>query len=175
MALKSYIITQDYKAPYVIYIGHPKKTNDIRLKQFKKGEIIRGELKHANNKPAFVLLADRIVIPLQVVKEVVAKEIRTDENKIGIDGLDDKKDFVPLQKEKNFVSDKLDKVKYVDAAIFGAALGFGGMYLAEKKGWVQSLDNKNKIYATVGGALAAIYIMYRIKEKSKTSKVTIKQ
>ena len=82
MALKSYILTKDFKSPYVTSTGLPHNPQAIRFKQFKKGEVITGEMKHANNKPAFVLVNGVCVVPLEVIKELVTKEIVSQKSKI---------------------------------------------------------------------------------------------
>ena len=56
MALKSYIMTSDVKAPYVTATGLAHNPSEIRLKKYRRGQIVKGELKHANNKPAFLLV-----------------------------------------------------------------------------------------------------------------------
>jgi len=78
MALKSYIVTQDFKSPVVRVTGVPPKPQEIRFKRFRKGEIIKGELKHANNDPAFILVVAAGVVSLNVVKELSTQEIVID-------------------------------------------------------------------------------------------------
>lgn len=155
MALKSYIVTQDFKSPYVRVTGLPQKPQEIRFKQFKKGEIVNGELKHSNNQPAFVLVKGTLVLPLSVIKELVTKEVSH-----SAEGSAEKP-----KEEKKMITIQPSKVKYVDAMIVGALAGFGLVFLAEKQGWIVSVDKKNKIYGAVGGALAGLYLTYRYKNK----------
>ena len=75
MALKSYILTKDFKSPYVTATGLPHNPSAIKFKQFRRGEVVNGEMKHANNKPAFVLVNGVLVVPLDVVKELVTKDV----------------------------------------------------------------------------------------------------
>ena len=156
MALKSYIVTQDFKSPVVRVTGMPHKPQDIRFKRFRKGDIIKGELKHANNEPAFILVGGACVVPLNVVKELVTKEITSN-----AEGTEEKKPIKITPKEG-------PRMKYLDAVIIGAALGVGGAYLAEKQGWIAMPDKKNKIYGALIGAAVGLYFVYRFKlNKSK--------
>lgn len=156
MALKSYVITQDFKSPFVIMTQNPRNPQVIKFKQFRKGEVISGEMKHANNKPAFVLVKDRLVVPLAVVKELVTKEIShsAEGNKAPQINLSD----TPK-------TNKVSKVKYIDAILIGAIVGAGGVYLAERKGWIAQPDKMNKLYGAVAGAVLGCYAVYRMKNK----------
>ena len=153
MALKSYIVTQDFKSPIVRVTGLPHRPQEIRMKRFRKGEIIKGELKHANNKPAFILVGGAAVVPLSVVKELVTKEVVSDasgetkqpENKMKIEPI------------------KNPRMKYLDGIVLGAIVGVGGAYLAEKQGWIAMPDKKNKIYGALIGAGVGLYLVYRFK------------
>jgi hypothetical protein len=153
MAQKSYIITHDFKAPYVQITGIPHNPQAIKMKKFSKGDIIRGELKHANNKPAFILVNGVCVVPLDVVKELVTKEVVS-----GADG-NSSKESKPKSKVISIPTNP--KVRYADAIIIGAIIGAAGAYLAEKQGWISEPDKKNKLYGAGIGALAAAYIVYR--------------
>ena len=160
MALKSYQLTQNFRSPYVVATGLPHKPQQIRFKTFKKGDVIKGELKHANNEPAFVLVAGTLVVPVGMIKEVVTKEISS--NAEG----DKKEETTETKpKENKIVVKKTANIKYIDALLIGAVVGVGGVYIAEKQNWITSLDNKNKIYGAVGGALLGLYIVYRMKNK----------
>ena len=166
MAIKSYILTSDLKTPYVVATGRPDRPQDIRMKQFRKGEIIRGELKHSNNKPAFILVGENLVVPLEFAKELVTKEI----NHSSADGVVVNKDLVGDAPVKS-----KPKVGYVDGVLIGAVLGFGGMILAEKQGWIESEGNKNRLYAAIGGAIIGAYVVYRVKKKNSETKTIITQ
>lgn len=153
MALKSYIVTQNFKSPIVRVTGMPHKPQEIRFKQFRKGDIIKGEMKHANNQPAFILVGGACVVPLTVVKELVTKEISS--NASG-DSSDNKKSIKITPNEG-------PRMKYLDAVIIGGALGAGAAYLAEKQGWIAMPDKKNKIYGALIGAGIGLYLVYRFK------------
>jgi hypothetical protein len=153
MAQKSYVITNDFKAPYVQVTGIPHKPQAIKMKQFRKGDIIRGELKHANNKPAFILVNGACVVPLDVVKELVTKSV--------ISGSDGSKSSEEKPKTKVISVPTNSKVRYADAIILGAIVGAVGSYIAEKQGWIGEPDRKNKLYGAAIGAAAAAYIVYR--------------
>jgi hypothetical protein len=162
MALKSYQLTQNFRSPYVVATGLPHRPQQIKFKTFRKGDVVKGELKHSNNEPAFVLVAGTLVIPVSMIKEVVTKEIDTSSN------FDNKKQDSSSEDKKTenkIVVKKSSNVKYVDALLIGAAVGFLGVYVAEKQNWITSIDNKNRIYGAIGGAVLGAYIVYRIKNK----------
>jgi hypothetical protein len=161
MALKSYIVTQNFKSPIVRVTGMPHKPQEIRFKKFIKGDIIKGELKHANNQPAFILVGGACVVPLNVVKELVTKEIVSDANGESTEA---------NKKEVKIVPNQGPRMKYLDAVIIGGALGAGAAFLAEKQGWIAMPDKKNKIYGAVIGAAIGLYMVYRFKlNKPKTN------
>ena len=151
MALKSYIVIADIKTPYVQGTGVPHRPQEVRFKLIRKGEIIKGELKHANNKPAFVLVNGTLVVPLSAVKELVTKDITSNA------------DGTPTDDKKPMKLPSVNKVKYIDALVVGALLGVGGAYLSEKQGWLGEPDKKNKIYGALIGGAVALYGLYRYK------------
>lgn len=151
MALKSYIVIADIKTPYVQATGVPHRPQEVRFKLIRKGEIIKGELKHANNKPAFVLVNGTLVVPLSAVKELVTKDISSDFN------------GETTEEKKPIKLPSINKVKYIDALIVGALLGVGGAYLSEKQGWLGEPDKKNKLYGALIGGAVALYGLYRYK------------
>ena len=113
---KSYIITNDVKVPLVLESGQAHKSAQIRFKLLKKGTIVKGELKHSNNKPSFVLVGRMGVIPLSCVQEVVSTPIvsnasgtETTENR------DSSKDVI--------IEEKSPKIKYADAMLIGGLVG----------------------------------------------------
>ena len=166
MALKSYILTNDWKAPYVTSTGHPKNPQAIRFKQFKKGTIVKAELKHANNKPAFLLVSGVCVVPLNVVKELVTKEVISN-----VDGQGSIKDKVVSTVGGSSKTNSNAKIKYIDSAIIGALVGFGAIVLSEKQGWIPEVDKKYRLYGALGGALLLSYVMYRSNTNKKNIKV----
>jgi len=159
MALKSYIVISDVKTPYVQATGVPHRPQQVRFKLIRKGEIIKGELKHANNKPAFVLVNGALVVPLSALKELVTKEVSSE-----FEG-------AATSEKKPIKLPSINKVKYVDALIVGALAGVGGAYLMEKQGWLGEPDKKNKLYGALIGGAVALYGLYRykafLKDKSK--------
>lgn len=162
--MKTYILTQNYKSPYVVSTGNPRNPQAVKMKGFKKGEIIRGELKHANNKPAFVLVAGTLVVPLSVVKELTTKEIVSDASG------DAEKSSVEVTSPSVTVANK--KLQYVDAILIGGVLGFGAVFLAEKQGWLTSPDKKNQMYGALGGALIGAYLVFRKANQVVVTKKT---
>jgi hypothetical protein len=168
MALKSYIITHDVKSPYVVATGLPHNPQQVRLKLFRKGQVVKGELKHANNKPAFVLVNGVCVIGLDVIKEVVTKEISSNAT-----GLQNPTPTKMIDKTIGLSKNNSNpKVRYIDAMIVGALLGVGGVFLAEKQGWIKEPDKKYKLYGAIGGAVIGYYFMYRKKTQKPKFKLT---
>jgi hypothetical protein len=168
MALKSYLITHDVKSPYIVATGLPHNPQEVRLKLFRKGQVVKGELKHANNKPAFLLVNGVCVIGLDVVKELVTKEINSNASggtTTSAAKVIDK--TVGLSKNNSNPN-----VRYIDAMIIGALVGAGGVFLAEKQGWIAVPDKKYKLYGAVGGAIAGFYFMYRKKTQAQKVKLT---
>jgi len=182
MALKSYVLTQDFATPYVIATGRPHNPQQIKVKKFRKGDIVKGELKHANNQPAFVLVQGTLVLPLEVIKELVTKAI-VDNNTPPIpvdlvensnfdgDGVMSKKTPLTPLKSSN------PKVNYIDSMIIGGLLGLGAMYLVKRQNWIEEFDKKYYLYAGLIGAVAGVYVVYRTKSSSKenTMKVNAKK
>lgn len=162
MALKSYIITHDVKSPCVVATGLPHDPQKVKLKLFRKGAIVKGELKHANNRPAFVLVDGIFVIGLDVIKELVTKEISS--NASGGPSQASKVVEKTVGLSKNNTN---PKVRYIDAMIIGALLGFVGVYVAERQGWIKEPNSKYKLYGAGGGALIGLYFMYRKKTQKQ--------
>ena len=160
---KSYIITQDVKSPVVVNSQTASKPAQIRFKTFRKGQIVQGELKHADNKPSFVLVGRMCVIPLECVKELQGKDIQTS----GFTGAD-----MDEQKSKNTKSITIEnpKIKYLDALIIGGLVGFLVVHYGEKHGYITPNEEnakRNKMYGSIGGALVAVYLVYRNQSTAK--------
>ena len=153
MAQKSYIFTHDYKAPYVVVTGMAHKPQSIKMKQYRKGDIVRGELKHSNNKPAFVLVNGVGVVALDVIKELVTKAV--------ISHADGSTSIESKPKASKVMVATNPKVRYVDAMIIGSIVGIIAVVVAEKQGWISEPDSKYKLYGGALGAVAAAYIVYR--------------
>lgn len=152
---KAYIITQDVKVPDVVGGGTAHKQAQVRFRMFKKNQIIEGELKHANNKPAFVLVGRMLCIPIECVKELQSKDITS--SFAGAD-MDEKKD-TPKITTPLTVSNP--KVQYLDAILIGGAIGFLGAHYAMKKGYLPDDDKKVRVYAAIGCAILGAYFVYR--------------
>lgn len=154
MALETFMITANTRAPYVRATGMPHNPQAIQMKQFRRGDIIKGELKHANNQPAFVLVNGCLVVPLSAVKKVVTQEVTS--NAEGSE-----------QKPKKTIQTVTAKATYIDGVLLGALVGAVGAYLCEKQGWIVAPaegGNKNKLYGALFGAIAGAYIVYKVKQ-----------
>jgi hypothetical protein len=158
MAQKTYIFTHDCKAPYVEITGKPHQPQEIKFLKFRRGDQVKGELKHANNKPAFILGPKNAIIPLDCVKELITKAVVGADSQTvssfngnSSDPSEPKKVLVPTN----------PKVRYMDAMLLGAAVGLVGVVIAEKQGWISEPDSKYKWYGAAAGAAAAAYIVYR--------------
>jgi hypothetical protein len=155
MAQKTYIFTNDCKAPYVEITGKPHMPQEIKFLKFRRGDQVKGELKHAQNKPAFILGPKNAIIPLDVVKELVTKAVVGDVSNQSTSnfegGGDTKKVYVPTN----------PKVRYIDGMLVGALVGVIAVVVSEKQGWISEPDSKYKLYGAGLGAVAAAYIVYR--------------
>lgn len=162
---KTYIITKDIKVPIVVSQGQAHKPAQIRYKLYRKGEMVQGELKHANNKPSFVLVGSMGVIPLNCVQEVSSTPISS-----GVDGT-----TTETGEAKKVVAVQTNpKVKYGDAMIIGALVGFLGVHFAQKYNYIPAEDNKLKLYGAVGGGLLGMYLVYRNQGTNKAPAKIIK-
>ena len=159
MALESYILTANVTTPIVRATGIPHKPQSIQMKRLAKGTIVKGELKHANNKPAFVLVDGVMVVPIGSVRKLVTKDIVS-----GADGSGDTSNADGKKPETKTVTiSTMPKLKYIDAVVLGAIAGVGGAFLAEKQGWIAQPDKKNKLYGALIGAAVGCYLLYRFK------------
>ena len=173
MALKSYVLSQDFATPYVVATGMPHNPQQIKVKKFRKGDIVQGELKHANNQPAFVLVQGTLVIPLEVIKELVTKAIiDNDTPPIDVEIVEkENEDVVVKNKKTNAMTLKSSdpKVNYIDSMLIGGLVGLGGMYLVKRQNWIEEFDKKYYLYAGLVGAVAGAYIIYRTRSTKKAN------
>jgi len=152
---KSYIITKDVNSPIVIGGQTAHKPAQVRFRKFRKGQIVQGELKHANNQPSFVLVGAMCVVPLECVKELAGKEIQS--NATGNELSD------PIPKPIS-IKPNNPKIKYLDALLIGVAVGFLGTHLIEKQGYLPMNEEyplKNKLIGAGIVGILALYIVYR--------------
>jgi len=164
MALKSYILTADFKSPYVVMTGNPRNPQKVMAKQFIKGEIVDCELKHANNKPAFLLFKGTCVIPLTHAKELVAKDVKEENSNADGKSKDDSSEK-SFEMESKISISKNPKVQYLDAVVLGGLIGFGATYMAQKKGWLVTMEKHANFYGAGLGAALGLYLVYRHKNK----------
>lgn len=177
MALKSYVLSQDFATPYVVATGMPHNPQQIKVKKFRKGDIVKGELKHANNKPAFVLVQGTLVIPLEVIKELVTKAIiDNDTPPVDVEIVEKEPEDIVVKNKKSTtmpLKSSDPKVNYIDSMIIGALVGLGAMYLVKRQNWIEEFDNKYYLYAGLAGAIGGAYIIYRTKSTAKANAVKL--
>ena len=151
-----FVATTDFVSPYVIATGMPHKPTKICKKQFRKGEIITGEIKTVKGKPSFVLHKGVMVIPFSCIKQVITKDIQ-------VSNLDGKviADKNPKVEVKVPSTPKEKKKQMLDLILLGAIVGFGGVIFAEKQGWIYGEDKKNRMYGALVGAFLGGYYIYR--------------
>jgi len=153
--MKDFVATRDFVTPYVISTGMPHKPLKICKKRFCRGEIITGEVKTVRGKPAFVLHKGVMVIPFSVIRQVITKEISFN----SADGSVAKDNPpVKISVQKNTTQ---KKINYIDSGVIGAVIGFAGVLIAEKQGWLKEVDSKNRVYGALIGGLFAMYLVYR--------------
>jgi hypothetical protein len=150
-----FVATQDFVTPYVVATGMPHKPTRICKKHFKKGDIIQGEIKTVKGKPSFVLHKGVMVIPFSVIEQIVTKKIAFS----GADGVVSKDN--PVVKLAPIKNTNQKKINYIDSGVIGAVLGFAGVMIAEKQGWIGEANSKNRIYGALAGGLFAMYLVYR--------------
>jgi hypothetical protein len=151
---KSYVLIQDFKAPYVVATGMAHQPSKIMLKKYVKGQIIEGQIIISKGQPSILLVSGIIPIPVTVLREVVTKEIVNSNASGGA-----KSPTI----SPNKVVVKNTNTRYLDAGIIGAILGAAAVYLAEKQNWIAVPDKKYKLYAAAAGAFLGMYIVYRKK------------
>jgi hypothetical protein len=153
-----FVATTDFVTPYVVATGMPHKPTRICKKQFKKGDIITGEIKTVKGEPSFVLHKGVMVIPFSCIKQVITKDIQVSnfDNKV----IADKN---PKVEVKVPATTKEKKKQMLDMILLGAIVGFGGVLLAEKQGWLSGEDKKNRLYGSLIGAFLGGYYIYRQK------------
>jgi len=159
---KAYIFTRAHRSPYVVATGIPHKPQRVETKQFAIGEVVKGRLISPNGKPAFVLVAGTIVVPLSVIKEVVTKEV-VEPDTSSAAGSAKEKPEVKLALTDKAPTAKKPTIAYIDAMILGALVGCGAVYFAEKKGYITTPDKKNFMYGGIAGAVLAAYLVFRNK------------
>jgi len=155
---KTFILKRNIEVPFVLTTSSPNKPPLIKKKAFRKGEMIQGELKHANNVPSFVLIGKTGVIPLECVEEVLSKPVgETTSSASGdtVKSADEKNKKAILAPATN------NKVRYADAMLIGALTGFLGVYFAQKHGYIDAENKKYRLFGAVGVGLLAVYIVYR--------------
>jgi len=180
MALKSYVLTQDYRSPYVVATGHPRNPQQIKTKMFREGEIVRGELKHANNQPAFILVAGTLPIPVDYIKELTTKAIVEDDKVVPAELVEETKtEEVIVTTDKPSLKKSLKssnpKVKYMDAIILGGLAGLAVVYGMGKQGWIGEVDKKHYLYGGLIGGVFGAYLVYRFTPTKSAPKISKKK
>lgn len=156
-----FVATQDFVTPYVVSTGQPHNPTKICKKKFRKGDIITGEVKTVKGKPSFVLHKGVMVIPFSCIKQVITKDIVIS----NLDGTSDDVTKANPKVEMRVIKTAEQKNKrYIDGVLVGAVAGFGAVILAEKQGWITTIDKKNKVYGAVIGAILGVYYVNRFQK-----------
>lgn len=166
MAKKSYILTANFEAPFVRITGIPHDPQQIRFKKFKRGDIVQGELKHNDNKPAFVLVEGTLPIPVWALKELISKNIGAETSNASGSGeqkTSTKEDISKIIQ----TTDK--KAQFLDVLLLGAGVGAGLTYLAEKKAWIPEASLNNKLIGAAVGAGVFAYVLWRVRRSVENS------
>ncbi len=158
----TYMITHDFKTPYVRSSRNPRNPTEIMFKRFKKGDLISGELIKNGMKPSFILFNGVCVIPLSVAKAVVTKEIVS-----SADGKEARTEPLVNETTRKVIETRNPKVKYLDAILGGALVGLIAVHIANKKAWIKVPNNMNFAYGAGAGAVLAAYVIYRNNNKPK--------
>lgn len=163
---ETYLITENYRGPKVIFdpSGHNRPPKII-YKVFRKGEQINGVMRYKNGQPLVVMTSGNIPVPIKYVKRVVAKDITSSAS--GPVKSETPKVEMPVIKSGN------SKIMYIDAMMLGAILGALAVHFAEKKGYIESVSPKNKLYGAAGGAFLGWYLIYRNNQTSNSSTIKI--
>ena len=163
MEEKQYLVVQDFSTPFMTITGQAHKPHKIEYTKFRKGQTLKGKMHYRGGKPAFVMVDDTLVIPLNVIKNIHAEDISVNHVNSSSFDASTKVYKVPT-----------DKYKYTDAAIIGAFIGIGAVYLGQKKGLkiYDAAVPKNRFIAMGAGALVgAILGAYIAKRFSGDDKI----
>ena len=112
------------------------------------------------------MVAGVCVVPLNVIKELITKDVISN-----IDGEGSIKNKVVENIGGSSKANSNPKVRYIDSAIIGAIVGFAGVILAEKQGWLIEVNTKYRLYGAVGGALLLTYVVYRSKTNKRNLQI----
>lgn len=163
MAIKSYVLKENYKAPVLRYTGLSHAPQQLQFKQFLKNDIVQGELKHSMNKPIGVIVMPGMFFPLQVLKEVVTKEIVSDASGESISTI--------TEKIKTNVQNSDPKVQYIDYALAGAVVGLGVVFALGKYNVIPT--GVTKVHYAIGAGIGSslfTYIKWRANMNKKFKK-----
>lgn len=156
--MAKYIVIRDFKSP-VVFSGssHPALGSQVRSVSFKKGQVIDGVLKtKTDGSPDYIIHRKCVVVPIAAVKELVTKAV-----------LSSAEGGSEEPKEKKVITESTSKIKYIDSAIIGGAIGFVVAWFLEKKGIIpeDSPENKvphqNKLIGLALGSAAGVYYTYK--------------
>ena len=159
MAIKSYVLKENYKAPVLRYTGLSHAPQQLQYKQFLKDAIVQGELKHSMNKPIGVIVNGGMFFPIGVLKEVVTKEIVSNASGETI-----------KEKIKTNIDNSDPKVQYIDFALAGAVAGALVVFILEKKNIIPAGNKMNYVYGAGGGAALLTYAKWRSNINKKYKK-----
>lgn len=168
---KDYIVSHDFKSPYVMSTGIPHKPTKIEFRVFKRGQIVSGVLIMASGRPAYVLSNGTFVLPLSNIKEMTTKSVSHGFDGTGADGKL-KTSAPPIKPITN------PKVKYLDGILIGTAVGVIVSFIGVKRGWFTAPEGQKWMPYAIGGgvgAALAAYVVYRKNNKQEKKKTEEKK
>ncbi len=165
MANENFLVVQEFKSPFMTITGQAHRPHKIEYKTFKRGETINGKIHYRGGKPAFVMVDETLVVPLNVIKRIHAEDISVNHVNSSSFDASTKVYKVPT-----------DKYKYTDAGLIGAIIGVSAVWFGQKKGMkiYDEAQPRNRYVAMGAGAviggLLGMYIAKRFSGDDKIMK-----
>lgn len=162
MANENFLVTQDFKSPFMTITGQAHRPHKIEYKAFRTGQTINGKLHYRGGKPAFVMVDETLVVPLNVIKKIHAEDISVNQVNSSFDA------------STKVYRVETDKYKFTDAGLIGATLGIVAIYVAQKKGlkiYDESMPKNRYVAMGVGALIGGLLGMYIAKRFSGDDKI----
>jgi hypothetical protein len=164
MANENFLVTQDFKSPFMTITGQAHRPHKIEYKPFRAGSVISGKMHYRGGKPAFVMIDETLVVPLGVIKKVHAEDI-------SVNRVNSSSSFDAGQ--KSYIVPN-EKYRYTDAGIIGAVIGIAFVYVGQKKGlkiYDEAMPKNKYVAMGVGALIGSALGMYIAKRFSGDDKI----